>query len=279
MARGKESTFEDLISIAALLPWWAGIASALVAWIGFGMLIEAEATHVESGSALGSAANQLWIMIFTAARFLFPTTFVIGAAASFVGRRRRAGLLRKVRSNSNGHEIEELSWRDFELVVSEAFRVRGYQVSERGGSGPDGGIDIELRKNGERFLVQCKHWKVHNVGVSVVRELFGVMAAEGVDGGFVICSGTFTRDAKNFARGKSIELIGADGLARLFKEGAEAIPPKDRAAPNQHAATATMKCPTCGNSMVKRTARKGPSAGESFWGCGQFPKCRGTRPI
>jgi len=34
-------------------------------------------------------------------------------------------------------------------------------------------------------------------------------------------------------------------------------------------------CPLCGKEMRKRTAAKGPHAGESFWGCSGYPDCRG----
>ena len=33
-------------------------------------------------------------------------------------------------------------------------------------------------------------------------------------------------------------------------------------------------CPKCGSEMVLRKATKGKNAGNSFWGCSQFPKCR-----
>lgn len=33
-------------------------------------------------------------------------------------------------------------------------------------------------------------------------------------------------------------------------------------------------CPKCGADMVKRTATKGANAGQSFYGCSAFPKCR-----
>ena len=36
-------------------------------------------------------------------------------------------------------------------------------------------------------------------------------------------------------------------------------------------------CPSCGASMVPRTAKAGRNAGGRFWGCPQFPWCRGTR--
>jgi ssDNA-binding Zn-finger/Zn-ribbon topoisomerase 1 len=38
-------------------------------------------------------------------------------------------------------------------------------------------------------------------------------------------------------------------------------------------------CPNCAGLMVERTAKKGASAGQAFWGCNSFPKCRGTRKI
>ena len=36
-------------------------------------------------------------------------------------------------------------------------------------------------------------------------------------------------------------------------------------------------CPICNALMVKRKARRGPNAGQSFWGCPNYSKCRGTR--
>lgn len=36
------------------------------------------------------------------------------------------------------------------------------------------------------------------------------------------------------------------------------------------------KCPKCGNEMVNRRALKGTNAGNSFWGCSTYPKCRGV---
>jgi ATP-dependent DNA helicase RecQ len=38
-------------------------------------------------------------------------------------------------------------------------------------------------------------------------------------------------------------------------------------------------CPLCGSRMVQRTARKGPNAGNDFWGCSTYPDCRGSRDI
>ena len=38
-------------------------------------------------------------------------------------------------------------------------------------------------------------------------------------------------------------------------------------------------CPRCDGDMVKRVSKKGKNAGQEFWGCKNFPKCRGSIPI
>ena len=43
----------------------------------------------------------------------------------------------------------------------------------------------------------------------------------------------------------------------------------------RHAPTAT--CPKCAGALVQRTAKSGQKAGESFWGCANFPRCRYTQ--
>lgn len=38
-------------------------------------------------------------------------------------------------------------------------------------------------------------------------------------------------------------------------------------------------CPQCGALMTLRTAKTGKNAGQQFWGCTQYPDCKGTHPI
>ena len=38
------------------------------------------------------------------------------------------------------------------------------------------------------------------------------------------------------------------------------------------------QCPRCGKLMTLRTARQGPHAGAQFWGCSDYPACKGTAP-
>ena len=45
------------------------------------------------------------------------------------------------------------------------------------------------------------------------------------------------------------------------------------------AAGASPMCPQCGTAMIQRTAKKGQFAGQQFWGCGRYPKCKGILKI
>lgn len=38
-------------------------------------------------------------------------------------------------------------------------------------------------------------------------------------------------------------------------------------------------CPFCKKTMVMKLARTGKNAGGNFWGCVDYPNCRGIRPI
>lgn len=46
-----------------------------------------------------------------------------------------------------------------------------------------------------------------------------------------------------------------------------------------NASEAVPHCPICNALMVKRVARRGAESGSTFWGCSNYPKCRGTRAI
>ena len=119
----------------------------------------------------------------------------------------------------------------------------------------------------------------------VVRELYGVMAALGAAGGFVVTSGRFTAEAEAFASGRNVQLLDGPKLQRMLKQAkgdasapvstgvlagpaAGAVPPVAR--------SAAPACPKCTQPMVRRTARKGTNAGHDFWGCSDYPRCRGT---
>lgn len=277
MARRKQSTFEDLIDVAAMFPWWGGVALALVSYAG----LHAVATMPNSPTpgdikALGQfAGRQVWITVAAIFQWVLPVAFLIGAAVSGLKRAKRNRLHGDVASAPSRHALESMNWGEFEILVGEMFRRKGFDVLERGGNGADGGVDLELHAGADKYFVQCKQWKCQKIGVAIVRELYGVMAAEGAVGGFVVASGGFTDDARRFAEGRAIELVATDELLRLI--GTTARPDKI-VMPAAPASSATVpSCPACSAEMVLRVAKKGTNVGQQFWGCRHYPACRGTR--
>lgn len=66
--------------------------------------------------------------------------------------------------------------------------------------------------------------------------------------------------------------------AATARPSAEPAPAPDNAA-SQAVAAAPATCPRCGGALILRTAAKGKNAGQKFWGCANFPKCRYMRPF
>jgi restriction system protein len=116
--------------------------------------------------------------------------------------------------------IAAMSSRDFERLVGETFRRRGFYVAGFGMRAAGGAADLALLKSGERFLVHCLHWRKQEIGVLAVRELNSALQAVRAQGGYVLTAGGFTREAREFARSTRIELIGGERLTAWLR-GAE----------------------------------------------------------
>jgi hypothetical protein len=56
-------------------------------------------------------------------------------------------------------------------------------------------------------------------------------------------------------------------------------PNQYRSPAHQESAINEKVCPKCSAAMVKRVAKKGTHAGEEFWACSSFPKCRTIEAI
>ncbi len=295
MSRRKRSGLaEDLFELAALLPWWLCLILAVVSYAVLHPYAIAPVVLNPVPGQMGSMMTEIITRgLASGGQYVLPLILAGAAVASFFGRRKREALARNVADNASGGALRNMGWQDFELLVGEAFRMRGYAVTETGGGGADGGIDLALRKGNEIFLVQCKQWRAYKVSVGVVRELYGVMAAQGAAGGFVVTSGVFTSDAEAFAKGRNIELIDGGVLTGMIERARGVQPAGMPGAAAQPAAAPVVasvaapvaassespSCPKCASAMIRRTAKQGANAGASFWGCSTFPKCRGVRAI
>ncbi|GAB2680682.1 restriction endonuclease [Aliiglaciecola aliphaticivorans] len=221
--------------------------------------------------------NQILLTLATAAQnfaWLFAGMFLLPAVSSVFMQRKRQQLITQQKSIQS---LRETSWQDFEILVAEAFRRQGYSVQENMVAGPDGGIDLNLRKDGKQHIVQCKRWRSSKVGVSIVREMYGVLTASKADSVYVVSSGEFTKDAIEFAQNLPIKLINGQALLELIAEiqSETLLPIKGE---HQTITPADSKpintCPKCNSQLVTRTAKKGTHTGKQFLGCSNFPRCR-----
>jgi restriction system protein len=271
MARRRRN--ESILDILVDLPWWV---SVLVAGLVYAALKYWLPIHPLGNMYLDALAKGLEPLAGYAGLF-----FLIPAPLSLLRSRHRRRLLDQ---QSGLDSIRAMAWREFEMLCGEAYRRKGFAVQENGQGGPDGGIDLFLRRGGETWIVQCKRWKTFKVGVKEIRELYGIMAAEGVSRGVFITSGEYTQEARAFAEGKPLDLVDGPQLLELVREvQTQGSAPSPRPAPDREPppspATALISsaptCPRCGGAMSLRTARKGGNAGGQFWGCQSYPKCRG----
>jgi restriction system protein len=287
MARKRKTGLaSDLMALVAMLPWWFGVVlAAILYWSLHQVASQQIPVTAQSGQFGGMAVRTIWKTVASIAQYILPLICLAGAGMSAWQRRHRQTLVADVAQSKASDALDGMSWRDFEVLVGEGFRLQGYQVVETGGGGADGGVDLVLTRGGEKFLVQCKQWRAIKVGVDVVRELYGVMAARGATGGFVVTSGRFTDAATGFASGRNLKLVDGPRLHELLRQAqatkgrapatvapAVKVPP---AMPTK--APMALLCPICSKSMVKRMAKRGSNVGEEFWGCTGYPACRGTR--
>jgi HJR/Mrr/RecB family endonuclease len=106
-----------------------------------------------------------------------------------------------------------LTPKDFEDAVGYLFLDKGYEVWTTSATG-DHGVDLYLKKDGKKFVVQCKtHKKV--LGPSTARDLYGTMISERADEGFLVAPSGFSSAAKEFCKDKPIKLMDIDDLTKM----------------------------------------------------------------
>ena len=278
MPRRSNDTASEFFDLLCVLPWWISVALGIAVYVSF--------SYILPGREYDNAIMQVWAPHLPQVAW-FGAFFLIPAALSAARSSRKRKLLDKQRDIET---LRALSWSEFEELIGEAFRRQGYTVRENLRGGPDGGVDLELERNGNLYLVQAKHWQAAKVGVKVVREMLGLVTAHGAHGAIIIASGLFTQQARAFAADKPIDLIEGEQLLQLVRS-VQKQPVAQASAPAPVALSpvpATVEapvpeqgrhCPSCSGHLVMRTARKGPNAGQGFWGCSNYPKCRHTEPL
>ncbi|MCC6542988.1 MAG: restriction endonuclease [Nitrospirae bacterium] len=260
---------ESILDLLVLFPWWVSVALSGISYLILKYFIPSIEIQQKG---LSQMTYMLFKGLANAAPLIAPIIallLLIPAPISVINSWRKRKLLDKQESIDT---VRNLNWKEFEELVGEAYRRQGYTVYENTSAGPDGGIDLTLKKNGELILVQCKQWRNIKVGVDKVRELYGIQISQNANKSILMTSGFFTQEAKNFAANKPIDMVEGSQLLEFIRNVQ-----RDRKA-SLLVSKASVICPECGSEMVLRTAKKGSNVGQKFWGCSKFPNCRAIKP-
>jgi hypothetical protein len=182
---------------------------------------------------------------------IFLVAYVVTIVA-VVAQLKRTGWWRLLESSPALETIRGLSWRDFERLVAAAFTEKGWSPELVGQAGPEGGLDLLLRKAKQLAVVQCKQrWFSFGAYVTEreVREFVGVIAARKAVKGFLVTSGVFEPQAKEFGE-KIPQLEMIDGHDLLSMVG---------------------RCPKCKAGLEPKQGKYG-----LFLSCVRYPSCDGA---
>lgn len=114
-------------------------------------------------------------------------------------------------------EMLALEPSEFETWVGMLFQLDGYRVKNTQYVA-DHGIDLAVSSSQVRYgLVQCKRYR-GTVGEPTVRDLFGTMTHERADFAWLATTGGISRQAREWAVGKQIELWDGQKLMELAKK-------------------------------------------------------------
>lgn len=113
--------------------------------------------------------------------------------------------------------IRAMSWENFSGKVVEAYRQQGYAVAPSDGQG----YDFKLTKDGRVTLVQCRRWKVNQVGAAPVRELADAVERNEASQGVCLAAGEFSAPARKIAAGEPVSLIAGPELVALLGKARE----------------------------------------------------------
>jgi len=174
--------------------------------------------------------------------------------------------------------LKELDDHEFDKLIVLLFKQRGYSVSTEE---LNDSVDVVLKMNAETTFIQYRHWREYEVEVAVIEKFHEVMESESIPHGIVITTGLFTQDALDYSHGKHLLLINGVDLSQMVSVLSTS---SDDSTENEEKLDEAVEqmpeleplCPICGREMIKRTAKKGKNAGNTFWGCSQFPNCRGV---
>lgn len=205
------------LALAARLPWWAALLSAVAAYALLHPIarLRLPAATGDAGLAAGAFA-QLLISAAGVAQILIPLGLLLLAAASAYAAWRRYDLFTSAADDLAGGVLRGLSREECGLLLAEAFRRLGYGIVEPGSAGS---ARLVLAREGQRFLVDFTHWKAWRVQASLIETLHAALTQAGAQGAIAVSSGGFDAEAGRLAHDLGIQLADGRRVRELIRTG------------------------------------------------------------
>jgi HJR/Mrr/RecB family endonuclease len=210
-------------------------------------------------------------------------------------------------SLSNKDFLYKLTPNEFEDVITQMYRKLGYEATQTPYSN-DKGKDIILKKDGKKYLVECKRYNFTNtIGREPLQKFYAAIIEEEAEKGFFVSTSDFKSTAIQYAKdiGK-IELINGDKLTLIMRESYPE---------NYNSNVVKVMCEECGdivefifrNGEINKQCKNGHLVlnnieqdifspeyfsgykycikcgkpmelitwkHKKFWGCSDYPKCK-----
>jgi len=213
---------EHVVDVFLTAPWWISLVFAVALYLALSFVLPPLGAGTPLLRGLAGSAKML-------APYL-ALTFAVLAPVAYWRQSHQRG-------SSDGDtgldSVRALSWKEFEALAGESFRRLGYEVQEMGSTAPGCGIDLLLRRDRGKTIVQCKQWRSRRVGVKPLRDVYDAMLAVKADGALFETSGDYTSEARAFAEDKPIGLINGPALLELVERVRKIDPPQHAATPRR----------------------------------------------
>ena len=196
-------------------------------------------------------------------------------------------------------QIRRLSPREFEDFIATLFRRKGYEVKQTSFVN-DGGKDAFAYKDGQAFLIECKHYAENQtIGRPMLQKLFAAMNEEKIENGIFISTCGYSKTAKDYGRIHGIKtfdmydildmvedvydsevdkntydiscrVCGDVTSFKLFSDSEYKTCSNGHVVPNVFWNTSAHEpiCMNCGGKFHLVHGRNG-----NFYGCNNYPKC------
>jgi restriction system protein len=147
-------------------------------------------------------------LVFSITRLIYPpvapfTTFPFLVLCGVIAFKQFRGA-----APMDAHErlsrVRAMDWEEFSALVANAYRKRGYAVHPA----TSRDYDFRLTKDARVALLQCRRWKVNQVGVGPLRELLKAVEREDASHGICIAAGDFSAPARALTASEPLTLIG-----------------------------------------------------------------------